>query len=55
MKIVATKTSLKQIGPDDWMVNRESKIFDIDSTIKDVLFWANTDSISEIEFSRFKE
>lgn len=41
-RFVATFARAVQIGPDDWKMDRSSRIFSINCTMRDVLKWLKT-------------
>ena len=40
MSVAATVTELCQIGPDDWRLDRHTKVFDNEDTFETVFHWA---------------
>ena len=59
MKIVATVTNCAQIGMDSFRDINESRVFDENRTIRDILAWAETingrpiTNINMIQFSTY--
>lgn len=57
MKTVATVKKCVQTGPDDWSMVHISKVFDQQSTLWDVVSWADHTAkglqIQDVIFSRY--